>query len=413
MSFPYHDRNWVDVVAFLEPRLRDEDRVLAPDRFWWRLSRPVHRWVPANLSPGARYDWVVVHKGELGQFPRAFVAGLGAAMVPVLANEVFVVHGRPDRADPARAPGADDAHLASYEAIVAGLPPTPAEPNTCLQDRVLGDDRVLGRFADMDDGELRRAENEFFERGGYGYVTARDRGYFEDVHEHLAAALGRWAGGRVLDIGCGSAAFGPVPAATTVVRSDFAAVGVALARAADLATGTGPGRCLHATVDGHRLAFAVASFDAVSFVDAIEHVRDAGGVLREAARVLRPGGELLLTFANRDSLHLVLTRKLGYPEFMTNHQHIREFTLGEVVALLDDAGFDLVSTAGVSLLPYWGVPGIDEVVRPITDDDPEVVELLRELGRRVGAEHAYAGVVLARRRVRGRPVPLATGGPSR
>jgi hypothetical protein len=57
----------------------------------------------------------------------------------------------------------------------------------------------------------------------------------------------------------------------------------------------------------------------------------------------------------------------------------------------------VTETAGVSLLPYWGIPGIDEVVRDVTDNDPEVVEMMRVLGARAG-EYAYTGVVLARKR---------------
>ena len=65
-------------------------RVLAPDLFWWRFPA-FWRYVPANLSPDAEYDWVVVHKGELRAIPRPFLEHVVASMTPVLANEVFVV----------------------------------------------------------------------------------------------------------------------------------------------------------------------------------------------------------------------------------------------------------------------------------------------------------------------------------
>jgi len=53
--------------------------------------------------------------------------------------------------------------------------------------------------------------------------------------------------------------------------------------------------------------------------------------------------------------------------------------------------------AGVELRPYWGVPGIDHVLRERLDEHAEMVEVLRELGRRAGVEYAYVGVVLARK----------------
>jgi len=114
--------------------------------------------------------------------------------------------------------------------------------------------------------------------------------------------------------------------------------------------------------------------------------------------VLVPGGELLVTFANRNSVNQVLAEKLGHHRFVTNHQHIHEYALAEMSELLDDTGFEICETAGISLYPYWGVPRVDEVVRELTDDDPEVVGIMRELGRRVGAEYAYTGVIVAQRR---------------
>jgi hypothetical protein len=46
-------------------------------------------------------------------------------------------------------------------------------------------------------------------------------------------------------------------------------------------------------------------------------------------------------------------------------------------------------------MPFWGVPGVDERVRPLTDNDPEMLELLKDLGRRVGAEYAFVYVIAA------------------
>ena len=61
-------------------------------------------------------------------------------------------------------------------------------------------------------------------------------------------------------------------------------------------------------------------------------------------------------------------------------------------------GLGSTRTAGIFLYPYWGVPGVDEVVRKITDEDPQFVELMRLLGERVGAEYAYCSVVLAQKK---------------
>ncbi len=107
-------------------------------------------------------------------------------------------------------------------------------------------------------------------------------------------------------------------------------------------------------------------FDAVLFLDAIEHVRDAARVILEGGRVLKPGGEFVVTFANRNSVNQIMTRKLGYPEFVTNFQHFREFTLEEMRDLLAAGGMTVTGSAGntaLSLLgraaPRRGGAGID------------------------------------------------------
>jgi ubiquinone/menaquinone biosynthesis C-methylase UbiE len=392
MSFPYHDRNWVEVADFLEPLLQREARVLAPDRFWWRLQSPVQRWVTDNLRPGQSYDWVIVHKGEVGQFSRDFLEGVVKSMVPVFANDVFVVWTRTSRASAVLDAG--DPHVKSLLAAVAQLPPEPVEPNLYEQDRVFGRQPQLRRFADMSDKELRDAENEFFRNGGYEYPTLRDRGYYEDIHRHVRGAMERGGGRRVLDVGSGDLRWVDVQPGTSVVRIDFAEEAVRMAVEADASRL----ECTHATMDAHQLGFPDASFDVVVFVDAIEHVRHADRVIGEVARVLRGAGELLVTYANRNSVNQVITRKLGYPDFVTNHHHFREFTPAELEGLLRAAGLEPVESAGVSFFPYWGIPGIDEVVRELTDDDPEVVDMMRAIGARVGSEFAYTGVVVARKR---------------
>ena len=120
MSFPYDDPLWTEAGEFLVAHATPDDRVLGPDRFWW-LRTPLHRWVTANLVPPSAFEWVIVHKGEMPQFPRTFLAAVTEALRPVFANEVFVIwssHGLP-------AVSEDSKHLLAFHEILADLPPSP------------------------------------------------------------------------------------------------------------------------------------------------------------------------------------------------------------------------------------------------------------------------------------------------
>ncbi len=71
------------------------------------------------------------------------------------------------------------------------------------------------------------------------------------------------------------------------------------------------------------LPFGPSSFDAIAHFQTFEHLWDQGGFVAECARVLRPGGILLLTTPN------TLTFPKGNPF------HTRELTMPELVELLE------------------------------------------------------------------------------
>jgi SAM-dependent methyltransferase len=390
MSFPWHDPPWCEVGDLLDT-VAPGARVLAPDPFWWRFPT-LWRYVPSNLTAAetdAAYDWVVVHKGELAAIPRPFLEHVVATMTPVLANEVFVVFAATTAA-PAVEPGSP--HLLSFLHLLAQLPPTPEVELAAVNDRVLEASATLRRFGAMSPAEARAEQDRFFSSGGYRYPTGRDAAYYAEMQAHRNRVLRPST--RVLDVASGAFPAAPLPHDVTLVRTDFSVVGVAQAMVCDV----DEAGVQHAVCDAAAVPVRSSAFDTVLFVDSIEHVFDAEAVLVECARALRSGGELLVTFSNTNSLNQLLSRALGYPSFVTNHQHIREFAPDEVFAMLDRCGFEVIETAGIELRPYWGVPGLDHLVRETLDEDPELVAALAELGRRAGIEYAYVGVVQARKR---------------
>ena len=150
--------------------------------------------------------------------------------------------------------------------------------------------------------------------------------------------------------------------------------------------------------DAQALPFEDKSFDIVIAKEAIEHLPSQKKALDEWYRVLRPGGELLLTTPNRDSLHLRINRKLGNPDFLCCDHHVRELAYDEMVLMLCAAGFQILQHKAVGLAPYWGIPGIDNPqLRRLTDNDPEVVRWLSEIGQSAPTEYGFCMAFRARR----------------
>ena len=393
MSFPFNDRNWADVATFLRPLAGAGDKVLAPDDFW-RLFPRIYRYINTRLRPEMDYDWAVIHKGQLVEFAPEFARRLVKTTEPVFANEVFVVWSTSPRAVPL--PKSARQHVQSLvEAISAPVAVGPRDgPRQNVHDPVLPHPGEISQHEFLSVGELKVAMNAFWRNGGYAYETERDRALGREIDATMAEFLGDVAGCSLLDLCCGEVRLpASVDAAAMVVGADISETALRFDPHAYRARPN----FSSVVTDAHALGFGSAAFDIVTFIESIEHVTRVPEVFAEAMRVLKPGGKFLVTTANTDSLHLILTRKLGYPPFKTSYQHVGEFSFGETRDLLQAAGFDIVRCGGIFLYPYWGVPGIDPIARPVVDNDPEFVALTRELGRRVGPEHAYLSVLLAQK----------------
>lgn len=96
-------------------------------------------------------------------------------------------------------------------------------------------------------------------------------------------------------------------------------------------------------------ALPAGSFDVAFAGDVLEHVPDPAAVLRELARVLAPGGALVLrgpmaTHSLARALGLTATRALGRTRWLDEPPyHLWEFTPGPLRALVAGAGLNLES----------------------------------------------------------------------
>jgi ubiquinone/menaquinone biosynthesis C-methylase UbiE len=173
---------------------------------------------------------------------------------------------------------------------------------------------------------------------------------FERVWELLDAHLPCDA---FLDAGCGDgrhlaaiAAAGYRPA--RVVGTDISEriLETARATAAELAP-----ELIRANLEA--LPLQDSSFDLVLCTQVVEHLIDVEAGMRELARVLRPGGTLILTTDNRRryvSKTLAAPRTAVVRALRLRHRYVHfdfphaEFTREEVGALLRSAGLEVVST---------------------------------------------------------------------
>jgi SAM-dependent methyltransferase len=179
-------------------------------------------------------------------------------------------------------------------------------------------------------------------------------------------------GGRVLDAGCGRSLF-------TEIRSDWPFQIVA----GDVDHGPLAARrgefpqVLWHVAGAHPLPFRDATFEAVFAGELIEHLPDPRPGLREFRRVLKRDGRLILTTPNRRRLANVVDRS----ERPYSPDHLSELSYDEVVALLHEAGFELLQATGLhlELLLNWlsPLPKLDRLQR--SWNRPWAVPLMRLL----------------------------------
>lgn len=173
------------------------------------------------------------------------------------------------------------------------------------------------------------------------YLTSEVHRQGADL-DQLASLLREQPVARLLDLGCGGGhvSYRAAPLVGQVTACDVTASMLATVEAAALAQGLTNISVQQAPAE--QLPFADASFDIVAARFTAHHWRDRDAGLREARRVLKPGGRAIFidTVAPESPL---LDTYLQAIEVLRDISHVRNYRLTEWIAALALAGFTVDS----------------------------------------------------------------------
>jgi cyclopropane fatty-acyl-phospholipid synthase-like methyltransferase len=208
-------------------------------------------------------------------------------------------------------------------------------------------------------------------RAAFGEDIGQNSWLTVDELDRFLSRLDLRPGRHLLDVGCGSGG----PTLHVARRTGCRVVGVelseeAVAEAARLAREAGVEmRSSFLQADASEpLPFEDGTFDALTCIDAINHLPDRAGVLCRWARVLRPGGRLLFTdpvviTGILDSEELAIRTSIGYFLFVPP---------GENERLLAAAGLTVVDVEDTT-------DHLAEIARRRHDARAARAEALREI----------------------------------
>ncbi|MEK6303082.1 MAG: class I SAM-dependent methyltransferase [Acidobacteriota bacterium] len=180
-----------------------------------------------------------------------------------------------------------------------------------------------------DETELREYYDEYYDGENLAFSPITDRRFGELLRSFESYRQSH----NILDVGCGSGHFLKV-----AIEMRWTGYGTEIASSAfdqlsKLGIKSFCGKLESAN-------YAAEFFDVVYCSEVIEHLPDPTALLREIARVVRPGGLLYLTTPNFNSLS---RRLLGSKWRVIGKEHICYFTPASLAGAIREAGFRKVA----------------------------------------------------------------------
>ena len=178
------------------------------------------------------------------------------------------------------------------------------------------------------------------------------RGYVRQTLDYALDALSLAGTERILDVGCGTGECERMAIArfphSLVIGIDVSPGMIVVARE-KLADHP---RASFGIAAAEQLPFGQGTFDVAVCANVLHHISDPRRVLSECARVLRPGGQLVLVDWCRDFWHCRVMH--GWLR-LVDHTYVKMHRLAEVRTMLDGLGLVTDRACRFVATPFYGM----------------------------------------------------------